>query len=456
MRYSNALVGIALGALMSGNVLAAPTAAEAAELGKSLTPFGAEKAGNKEGTIPAWDGGICTPPAGYKPAKGLEAGGLPYVDPYAADKPLFTITAQNLSQYADKVDEGAKELFRRFPTTYKMNVYPSHRSACYPKWMYDNTIARVMKPKLVGSAPGLQDAHAQVPFPIPKTGYEAMWNTLLKPEPVYTIGDIGSYLVDSSGGITEVAYQIVPNQNNYWDNSRTSIPEDKPYWTLIARVVKPTSTVGVAQMRHMFMRTDQKDPQAWSYIPGQRRVRLAPDFTYDTVSTTSGGILLFDEVNGFDGKMDRFDFKLVGKKEMYLPYNAYAFWDAPVDKLLTPNHSNPDYMRYELHRFWVVEATLKPGERHVQKKKTFYLDEDSWNIVGYVAHDHADKVHHLNYQAPIQAYDKPEIRNSTNLLYDFNKRAYSLANKFVYGFYKTEPFGPNTFTPDALAGTGVR
>lgn len=459
MRYSTILAAAAVLAGVAGSAVAAPTAEEAAKLGKSLTPFGAEKAGNADGSIPAWDGGLCKPPSGYQPAKG-EAGGAPYVDPFANEKPLFSITAKNMATYAKKLDDGSKELFRRYPDSFRMDVYPSHRTACYPKWMYDNTIARVMGPRVVGDAPGLANAHAQVPFPIPKSGVEAMWNALTKPEPVNTRFFIDSYLIDSSGGVIRTALQEVSNQNRYWDNNSDPVPEDKPYWTLISRTKAPSSSAGVAQMRHMFLRTDLKDSVAWSYIPGQRRVRQAPEFTYDTVATTSGGVLLYDEINGFDGKLDRFDFKLIGKQEIYVPYNAYKYAQASIDDLAKPNHVNPDLVRFELHRMWVVEATLKEGMRHVEKKKIFYIDEDSWNIINYVGIDHAGNPYHAIYQAAIQTYDKPEIRNTANTLYDFNRRAYLLANRFVSddlpGVFKVEPYNYSYFTPDAFAASGVR
>src|SRR5690606_5699841 len=132
---------------------------------------------------------------------------------------------------------------------------------------------------------------------------------------------------------------------------------------------------------------DLQDTRAWSYIPGQRRVRQAPEFTYDTVSTLSG-VLLFDEINGFDGKMDRFDFELVGRKEMIVPYNAYRRWAGAAQDSYVGSLVKPELRRYELHRVWVVEATLKEGKRHTQKKKVFYLDEDSWTMLAYEAYDH--------------------------------------------------------------------
>ncbi|MDY0011867.1 MAG: DUF1329 domain-containing protein [Rhodocyclaceae bacterium] len=445
--------------------MAAPTPDEAAQLGKTLTPFGAIKAANKEGTIPEWTGGVCTPPAGYKPKKGLEAGGGPYVDPFAADKPLYKITAADADKYADKLDDGTKELFRRFPKSFYLDVYPTRRSACFPNWVYENTIKRVMKPALIGGdVPSLTGAHAQVPFPIPKSGAEAMWNTTVKVEPRDTIFEFANWMVDSSGNRTGITQQVIYNQNLFWDNSINELPDDKPYWTLISKSTAPASQAGTMQMRHQFLRQDLKGAPAWSYIPGQRRVRLAPEFSYDGVSITSGGVILFDEINGFDGKLDRFDFKLVGRKEMYIPYNTYTYYQSGAD-VVKPDHVDPASLRFELHRVWVVEANLKPGERHVQKKKVFYIDEDSWNIVAYNGLDQAGKVHHMIYLLPIQAYDKPEIRNSSTIVYELSKRVYSATNKFggegvgggePYLPIKTKPYPANYFTPDSMAGMGLR
>src|SRR5579862_6713465 len=95
-----------------------------------LTPVGAERAGNADGTIPAWSGGYVTPPSGYRE-------GDPRPDPFAGDKPLFSITAKNLDTYADRLPEGAKALLRKYPD-YRMDVYPTHRSAAAPASVYAN------------------------------------------------------------------------------------------------------------------------------------------------------------------------------------------------------------------------------------------------------------------------------------------------------------------------------
>jgi hypothetical protein len=456
MQHLKIMIAAAACALAASQSLAAPAAAEAARLGKDLTPVGAEKAGNKEGTIPAYTGGLCAPPPGYKPANGKS--GFPYVDPYAGEKPIATITAANVAQYADKLDPGSLELFKRFPATYRMDVYPSHRTACIPDWANENTIRRVMNPKLVGDAPGLEGAHAQVPFPLAKTGHEAMWNGITGYHPAYYGGDWQTWLVDAGGNKTLVTKASTSYHWEYWDNTKTK--SDK-IQGLLNTNNSPASKAGSMDMRINWARMDEKSPRAWSYTPGQRRVRLAPEFTYDTVAAQYGGMIVFDEISGFDGKMDRFDFKIVGKKEMLVPYNQYRHHNASVagnmDSLMMKDHVNPDAMRWELHRVWIVEGTRKAGARHIYSKKVWQLDEDSWSFLAYQAYDDAGKLYRAQFYPLYQAYDikMPTAHNQVG--YDFVKNGWFLGSLATgAGWREIDPLPENYLTPDSMAAKGVR
>lgn len=448
------LLTLAAAGVLAGigvQAIAAPSAADAARLGKELTPVGAERAGNKDGTIPEWTGGLCKAPAGYKPTN--PEGGAPYVDPFANEKPLFSISASNLDKYADKLDDGQKELFKRNPQTYRIDVYPTHRTACFPDWVYENTFKNVMSPKLVGDGPGLEDAHAQFPFPIPSTGQEVIYNFFARYMPVYYSGEYKTWLTDSAGNRSLSTNATLQYRVDYWDNSRTKSDQMSALNNIH---LGPPSQAGEMDMRIQWKRMDQRDPTAWFYTPGQRRVRLAPEFKYDTVVTSNSGIFLWDETNGFDGKMDRFDFKLVGKKEMFVPYNVYKYLNTPTDHLFHKAHVNPDSLRYELHRVWVVEALLKPGARHVESKKVFYLDEDSWSIVGYEAYDQAGKLVRAQWFPLVQAYDVPAPANINQLIYDFVKQTWALEIGVDGGFHKSAPLPANYFTSDGMASRGVQ
>jgi hypothetical protein len=433
---------------------AAPSAEEIASLGTTLTAFGAEKAGNKDGTIPEYTGGLCSPPAGYKPRD--PNGGFPYVDPFAEEKPLFSIDGRNMERHLDKLDEGAKRLLKQFPG-YRMDVYPTHRTFCAPKWAYDNTIRNAGKPRLVGDAPGIDGARQQIPFPIPKNGHEVMWNFQLRFKQPHERGDYENVFVDAAGHMTRIARSHIFNRHEYWD---PAVANPQTFWDLINTIEEPAAKAGEIQMRVNPLRMDLKDPMAWIYVPGQRRVRLAPEFKYDTVAAAVFGTIVYDETSGgFDGKMDRFDFKLVGKKEMYVPYNNYRFHHMPVDKVATKDFINPEAVRWELHRVWLVEATLKPGARHIYSKKLFYFDEDSWSIVNYAGIDHEGKLYRSGPTFPHQAYEVPAMRNETSAMYDHLKGQYVIFSKAGANqshWRKTAPLPPNYFSVDTIAGGGVR
>lgn len=451
------LLPIVLGCAIASPCFSAPSAEEAGQIGKTLTEFGATIAGNADGSIPVYDPAktLSKPPVGYAPKD--PKGGFPYVDPFASEKPLYSITSKNMAQYADKLDEGNKSLLSRYPE-YRIDVYPTHRSAPQlPQWARDNTIKNIDKPKLEGEGSGLADAHAQVPFPIPKSGAEVMWNFNTRFFRPYEAGNFVTYLIDSAGQKTLVSDSSVLYEHEYWDNSKTSSEYSN---RLLGTSNAPVAKSGSKDMRYTPLRMDQKADSAWSYSPGQRRVRLAPEFKYDTVSAQYGGLITFDEISGFDGKMDRFDFKLVGKKEMFIPYNTYRTSGAQTDDLIRPGFANPDLVRWELHRVWVVEAKLKAGQRHANPRKMFYMDEDSWAISLYNSYDAADKLHRSQNFASFVAYDNvPVIRSESVAIYDHAKGNYALASMaggMRSGWYAEEPFSANQLSSAAMAGSGIR
>ena len=202
-----------------------------------------------------------------------------------------------------------------------------------------------------------------------------------------------------------------------------------------------------------------KDRRAWSYLPGQRRVKVAPDLAHDTPNPGTAGATTFDDTFIFNGSMDRFDFKLVGKKEMIVPYNAYAaVYQAKQDDLLKPNHLNPDLVRWELHRVWVVEATLREGKRHVYSKRTFYLDEDSWAALASDEYDARGQLYRTGFAYMAPSYDLPAPYTDMFGHYDLVSRVYSLTGFIAEtgGLRHTKPLREREWTADSLAGAGVR
>jgi hypothetical protein len=429
--------------------LAMPVLAQSADdLGKTLTPMGAIKAGNADGSIPEWTGGITKPPASWTP-------GTIETDPYADDKVKFTITAANMAQYEDKLPDGLKALLKQYPS-YKMNVYPTRRSASYPKRIYDETIANAKRAKLVDGGNGVEGAKEGVPFPIPKEGVEAVWNHLLRYRGEGTERTVGQVNPQTDGSYTLITLH---EQVKYLYSAPGGTTSNNSLYFL-QEVTSPARLAGEILLVHETINQVKEPRSAWTYNPGQRRVRRAPNVAYDNPGTASDGLRTTDNFDIFSGAPDRYDWKLVGRKEMYVPYNSYKLHskDVKYDDIVKPNHINQDLARYELHRVWVVEATLKAGTSHIYAKRRFYIDEDSWQIV--VA-DHLDargqmwrvaESHGINY------YSVPTYWSTLDALYDLQSGRYTaigLDNQEAP--YKFDAkFSDADFSPDSLRRAGVR
>jgi len=441
---------LALMAAGSFPSLAAITADEARQLGTTLTAVGAEKAGNKDGTIPAYSGGLTTPPAGYKAGDGIRP------NPFAADKPRLVIDAKNAGQYADKLTEGTKALLQKYPASYRVDLYPTQRSVAFPKWVTDNTARNAVKTKTSADGRSIVDAHASIPFPIPKNGYEAMWNHLLRFNGQAYDAKYRNLSVDASGRATLATEGTSVQEYPYWDNSKTSADT---YWRIKVNYTGPARRAGEGVLIVDPLDVGQKERRAWSYLPGQRRVKVAPDLSFDTPNPGTAGASTFDDIFLFNGSMDRYDFKLVGKKEMIVPYNAYAaVYQAKQDDLLKPKHLNPDLVRWELHRVWVVEATLREGKRHIYSKRTFYLDEDSWAAVASDAYDGRGQLYRAGFAYMAPSYDLPAPYTDMFGHYDLISGVYSIAGFIAEtgGLRHTKPLSEREWTADSLAGAGVR
>ncbi|MCY1446364.1 hypothetical protein D9M71_629250 [compost metagenome] len=162
---------------------------------------------------------------------------------------------------------------------------------------------------------------------------------------------------------------------------------------------------------------------------------------------------LFDELQMFSGSQSRFDYKLIGRKEMYIPYNAYKFYfDCKQDEQFQKSHANPACERWELHRVWVVEATLKPGQRHVYSKRTYYLDEDTFGIGLYDAWDKSGALYRSIFLSGVQLYDKNIPYNVKNVVYDFNKGMWALLNDALKGGYwfSSKAYSEREMNPEAI------
>ena len=444
-------------ALLAGALVAAPAAAELsaadlAKLGNTLTPIGAEKAGNAGGTIPAWDGGISRPIAGY-------TDGGHYPDPFAGDKPLFTITGQNADQYKAQLSEGQVALLKKYPD-YKMVVYPTHRSAAFPQCHYEETKQCAAKAKLAPGGNGVVGCTGGIPFPEPKDGTETIWNFLLRYR-----GDTYGMHWDQAAVTRGGDYTMVKFQYEYdfsYGNCSKPPSQREPNLKLnyLQSVTAPARLAGYILLVHETVNQAKEPRTAWTYNPGQRRVRLAPNVAYDNPGTAADGLRTNDDFGMYNGATDRYDWKLLGKREIYVPYNSYRLSDPKYkySDILKPGHINEDLSRWELHRVWVVDATLKPGTSHVYARRTFYIDEDSWAILLIDKYDargelwRTAELHNQNWYNVPMFYAGVEVHND---LQSGRYIAMGLSNeeKKIYEPIKREPAD---YTPNNLRGLGTR
>jgi hypothetical protein len=437
---------------MSTLAVAQVTPKEIARLGADLTPMGAEKAGNAAGTIPAWDGGIKSPPAGWKP-------GQHYVNPFAADRPLFTITAQNVAQHADKLTPGQQALFKAYPSTYKMIVYPTRRSASFPQRIYDKTKENAATARLVENGHGVTGAINGVPFPIPKSGVEVIWNHLLRYRGDSAEREVGQAAPTRSGTYTVVQFRDEFYMLYGLPGMKESDLNNKTFF-FRQEVMAPARLAGGILLVQETMNQVKEHRSAWVYNPGQRRVRRAPNVAYDNPGTAADGMRTSDQLDMFNGAVDRYDWRLVGKREIYVPYNGYRLQEPSVKfrDILKPLHTNPDLARYELHRVWVVDATLKPGERHIYKRRTFYIDEDSWQILLIDQYDNRDQLWRVSEAHAMNYYDVPAMWTSIETHVDLQAGRYLTIG--LNSEYKPYRFNIRRsiedYTPAALRREGVR
>ncbi|MFD1623490.1 DUF1329 domain-containing protein [Azospirillum griseum] len=444
----------AAGALLcahSGTAFALVTAEEAAKLSTSLTPMGAERAGNKEGTIPRWEGGYTKPLPGYTP------GGV-RPDPFADDKPTLTITGKNAAQHAEKLSDGTRALLAKHPGL-RLDVYPTRRSAAAPQWVYDNTAKNATRAKLTNGGHAVEGAYGGIPFPIPTNGYEAIWNYRLSWLGESVEYSLGTWVVTPDGNKVQASAgdEYLQYPYNYKDGSLDSYKGIFQYGKFIQS--RPSSRAGEAILVHESS-SAEKARAIWQYLVGQRRVRRAPSVAYDTPDFVTSGVGFFDEAFMMFGPVDHHDFKLVGKKEMYVPYNNNRAAAADPDKLLGPQHLNPDLVRWELHRVWVVDATLSDGKRHVVPKRRYYLDEDSWQILMFDGWDAQGQLWRHNYTLTLLAPDLPALVGTVMWGgYDLRTGSYYLnaASNGLPTQYKAVPRRPaDAFSPDDLAGRSVQ
>lgn len=449
--------------MLAGSAIAKVSEEEAARLGKDLTPYGAERAGNRDGTLPAWEGGITQDkiPASY------DRRGMHHPDPFADDKMLYRITAANMAQYQDRLPEGIKALLKTYPDTYYVPVYPSRRSASAPQWVYDNIRKNATTAELVVGGTGFSNAYGGVPFPIPRNAQGQidplmiLWNHMTRWRGIYVIRSSSEASVQRNG-----TYNLVTSQQEvdflYYHRNGSFEALNNTLLYYLSFVKSPARLAGSAVLVHDTLDQTREPRSAWGYNAGQRRVRRAPNLSYDMPVATADGLMTADDLDMFNGAPDRHDWTFIGKKELLIPYNNYRLNspDYTYDDLLQKGHINPEATRFELHRVWVIEGKVKPGQRHVYARRTFYLDEDSWNIAVADQYDARGQLWRVSVSYLMNYYEVPVLWTALDVYHDLNAQRYYAAfldNEEATSLeFLDEPPPEGYFSPQSLRRRGKR
>jgi len=442
-------IALAACAALASGARAEVSEAEAARLAGDLTPMGAERAGNAEGTIPAWTGGITSPPAGH-------VAGEREIDPYADDAVQYTISAGDIEAHADVLSDGQKALLRAHPESWRLNVYPTRRSASFPAWVYEAVRANATRARVVLTGKGsVEGARVGPPFPIPQSGIEVIWNHNLRWRGARVARSDGSAAVTRAG-----AYTVVLDEEllglPYGARELDAFGKEFPNVLLAIRsiVFSPSRLSGNAVLVIEPIDQTNTPRKSWNYSRDLRRVFRNPWQGYDFPALHCDSLRTVDDFWLFNGPPDRYEWRLMGKRELLIPYNAYRLHSGDVGpaQILGQHHIEPSLARYELHRVWVVEATLRPEAKHLYARRVFYVDEDSWQIAVAESYDAQGRLWRVNEAHALNYYEVPVLWTTLEVFTDLLADRYLVMGldneRRTYRF--VEGSDPREFSPNAL------
>ncbi|WP_048308015.1 DUF1329 domain-containing protein [Halomonas sp. PR-M31] len=444
-------------ALFPSITQAAVSAQEVQKLGNELTCVGAVSAGNKEGTIPPFSGKWLGTPSGMNYDENV---GQHPINPYRNDTPIFVITGDNWRENSNKLTPGQQAMFEQYPQTFEMPIYPGRRDFRYPPQVCDIAKRNALEAELTDGGLGFSGYKGAVPFPVTEQPLEVLMNTYFlyraytESMPKRDIADISA-----SGNITWGQTKIDGlNVVTRPENMGEPIEGVMAYYR--SEVLLPTRNKGSITISSEPTNFVEGDRLAWNYNPGTRRVRQMPEYGFDSAADGTSGKVTIDQDRLMNGSPIRYNWSLKGKKEIYIPANAYRIHsnDVSYDDLLIKHHANPDYMRYELRRVWVLEGSLKQQYRHKYGKRVMYIDEDTWHGIVADYYDTRDQlVQHafINYY---YAFDAKAWHAGTSFYHDLATGGYVAFNLFQDldkgPILNKGGLSPDMYTPAALRASG--
>ncbi|MCX7552551.1 DUF1329 domain-containing protein [Marinicella sp. S1101] len=407
------------------------TIEQAAMLDKALTPMGATRAGDEALGIPAW----------------------PDLNPVDEDETaLFTITKDNYQQHTNHLTAGQVALFESYPETFSMPIYASRRTFSAPNEVYENTKRNATTAQLNTEKTGFSNSQAGIPFPIPQSAIEVYFNHIARWRGLQLENFASDAIVNDKGVISLSSRESLIKFDHY-------IPDNKNPNRLFSAISKTTAPAKLSGGGGLVLEPIdqiQQPRSAWIWDKGRRRVVRAPNVSYDQPVSSASGLRTADDTDMINGSPDRFNWQMLEPRTLYIPYNnnRLSNRDLTYKEILTNGHINPVHTRYELHRVWVIRATLKEKWRHLYSQRDFYLDEDSWSVVIADQYDKQGQLFRVSLSYLMQDNNMPGTFPVLNVFHDLNAREYhvmGLQNEAPRGnVYDGEIAKDNLFTPNGL------
>jgi hypothetical protein len=427
---------------------------------EELNPMGGIVRGNAEGTIPTWSGGLKRA-ASHKGR---------VVNPFADDKVLYTITGQNLDAYAHLLSAGQQAMLKQYPDSFVIPVYPSRRSASYPGFVYEALLKNRETATLIteGVKTGVRNATITSPFPEPENGLQAVWNHTMRWRGILLTRETSWVPVTAGGRYRplllreEIAFPYASPlyrghqdpDSGHQDPAQTSAPGYSTATIAVKRkFISPGSVSGQGYLYYDTYDYTLRERMRWVHVPQLKRVLRLPRARLDQPLALAAGIVGLDDRDLYKGSPELFDWELLGRHEMLVPYNAYALdnYQLSFKDLIDKHHLNQQHTRYELHRVWKVVGTAK-GPKSTYGKRIFYIDEDTWQIVLGEKYDRAGELV-MHAEAHTQNfYDVPVVFTGVNVYYRLDDRRFLVTdiNNMMQPYQWEDDINPRDFGPNSL------
>ncbi|NOT41074.1 MAG: DUF1329 domain-containing protein [Alphaproteobacteria bacterium] len=404
--------------------------------------------------MPAWTGGLSGVPEGITFDPKTQHPPNPFPD----DKIKYTITSKNMADYDALLTDGHKAMLKRVPG-FKMNVYQSRRSCTVPKFVQEATKRNATTVELATDGARVAGGNMGTPFPITPSATQLMWNHRLRYVPTRMMRYSRNVPVKADGSYEMIS--LFQSQLSQWSDSAIERNGGADLYvfrkdTLLA----PPALAGVVDLVHEPISGPTALRKLWQYSPGTRRVRRVPDISYDSPGSSSGGMSTVDSLNGFDGPLDRYDWSTVGRRVSLMPYNSYMLVSTKLEALIGRGSLNPDSLRYESHRVWVVEAKLRADQKHAYHRRVLHLDEDTYAILAAELYDGRGRLWRLQETHTINFYHVPVCLPVVETVYDLQGKSGYLASSLINDErpldVDAQALNPASYAPEAIRSFTIR